>query len=315
MQAVITKNWSRTGLISTILSPLSWVYWVLAKLNWMLSFPYKSSVRVICVGNAVAGGAGKTPTAIVVAKMLIKQNKKVCFLSRGYKGVIRGPVWVSDSVHKAEEVGDEPLLLAKVAPCIVAKDRVAGLKYIEKLDFEIVILDDGLQNNTVTKDSSLLVVDGDFGVGNGKLLPAGPLRERLRAAMNKVKAVMLIGEDKHNLLANVDKPVFNAKFVVKNKLDYKKAIAFSGIGNPEKFFNTLREQGVKLVNSYVFPDHHQFLDHELEKLCIESNKACVKLVTTSKDYARISRSRRSKIEVLEVDLVVENEDYLVAILK
>src|SRR5690242_5245426 len=234
--------WAHRGLLSTVLEPAAWVYGQAAAARQRWTTPWRAPVPVICVGNLVAGGAGKTPVALSLAQRLAKRGRRVHILSRGYGGRSPGPLAVDPARHTAADVGDEPLLLAEVAPTWVARDRVAGAKAAIAAGAELLLLDDGFQNPTFAKDLSLVVVDGGYGLGNGRVLPAGPLREPLPRGLARADAIVLMGEDSAGVAPiTAEKPLCRARLVPENpgEVAGRTVVAFAGIGRPEKFFATV----------------------------------------------------------------------------
>jgi tetraacyldisaccharide 4'-kinase len=272
---------------------------------------------VLCVGNFVAGGAGKTPVALSLGKRLIGRGRKVHFLSRGYGGRVAGPFRVDPEAHKAAEVGDEPLLLAAVAPTWISRNRAAGVRAAAE-GADVIIMDDGFQNPSVEKDISLLVVDGRYGFGNGRVIPAGPLRETIASAVERANALIVIGPDKahamsHPALWKTPLPVLKAS--VKpgpeaEELADQPVVAFAGIGNPEKFFQTLHEIGCKVKATHAYADHHPYTDDEIERLKEEAEKWGAQLVTTEKDAMRLSKETLAGVLVLTISLEWGNEKSL-----
>ena len=255
-----------------------------------------AGVPVICVGNFVAGGAGKTPVALALAQLLRDMGETPVFLSRGYGGLAgKGPPVVVDPArHDANFVGDEPLLLARAAPTIVSADRRAGAEAARALGASVIVMDDGLQNRTLRQDVRLAVVDGASGAGNGYCVPAGPLRAPLAAQMPHVSALVLIGAgapgDRVAARA-ASKPVFRARLEPQveaaRMFAGRDVVAFAGIGRPEKFFATLAALGANLVARHAFGDHHPFAREEVAGLQAEAEARGALLVTTEKDLARI----------------------------
>ena len=304
-------------MVSTLLQPLAWAYAAGSAARRRWTEPWRASVPVICVGNLVAGGAGKTPVTLSLAARFAARGERVHILSRGYGGSLAGPVAVDAARHDASQVGDEPLLLAAVAPCWVARDRVAGAKAAIAAGASLLLLDDGLQNPTLAKDLSLLVIDGTYGLGNGRVLPAGPLREAPSAGIARADAIVLMGEDRQRL-GGVDagKPVLRAHLVAENAADFagKPLIAFAGIARPDKFFRTLEAAGGHIVARHAFADHHRFRADELERLAAEAEQAGGVLVTTAKDAARLSARWRARVGVLRVAVTWEEARALDAVL-
>jgi tetraacyldisaccharide 4'-kinase len=295
--------WARPGLVPALLQPLAWAYALGGAARQAWTQPWRAPVPVICVGNLVAGGAGKTPVAIALARRLQASGHGVHLLSRGYGGSLSGPTAVDRAQHSAAQVGDEALLLAAAAPTWIARDRPAGARAAIAAGAQCLLLDDGLQNPTLAKDLSLLVIDGAYGLGNGRVLPAGPLRETLAAALARVDTVVLMGEDRAGvtpLLAG--KTVLRARLVAENAAAFagRTVVAFAGIGRPAKFFATLDSVGARLAASHAFADHHAYRAGELERLFSEAETAHAVLVTTAKDAVRLPTEWRAHVEVLSV---------------
>ncbi|MDA1089440.1 MAG: tetraacyldisaccharide 4'-kinase [Proteobacteria bacterium] len=303
--------------LSRMLMPLAWCYGLGGRLRRFLAHPVKAGVPVLCVGNFVAGGAGKTPVALSLGKYLIGRGRKVHYLSRGYGGRVAGPFKVDPDVHNAAEVGDESLLLAAVAPTWISRDRAAGV-HAAAGGADLIIMDDGFQNPTVEKDLSLLVVDGRYGFGNGRVIPAGPLRETIALAIERADALIVIGPDKahvmsHPALWKTRLPVLKAS--VKpgpeaKELTAATVVAFAGIGNPEKFFKTLQDVGCKVKATHAYADHHPYTEKEIERLKEEAETGGAKLVTTEKDAMRLSDEALAGILVLPISLEWADEKSL-----
>jgi len=305
-----------------LLAPLGWAYGLGTKLQFALAKPIQASVPVLCIGNLVAGGAGKTPVALSLGGRLKDKGLKVHFLSGGYGGTETGPLRVDAKTHSADEVGDEALLLAAVAPIWISRDRAAGARVAE-VGADLIIMDDGFQNPFVAKDLSLLVVDGRYGFGNGRMIPAGPLRESIAAALGRVQALVVIGEDEavlgdHPVVKKSGLPVLAAQVKPGSEgraLKGKAVVAFAGIGEPDKFFRTLSEVGCEVKASHAFPDHHPYSGQEIQRLKQEAADEGAVLVTTSKDAQRLAASDLDGIEVLTISLEWRDETALDAVLK
>jgi tetraacyldisaccharide 4'-kinase len=295
--------WARPGLVADLLQPLAWAYAAAGAARHAWTDPWRAPVPVICVGNLVVGGAGKTPVAIALARRLQASGVGLHLLSRGYGGSLAGPVAVDRARHDAAQVGDEALLLAAAAPAWIARDRVAGAKAAVAAGARCLLLDDGLQNPTLAKDLSLLVIDGAYGLGNGRVLPAGPLREPLDSGLGRADAVVLMGEDRAGitpLLAK--KTLLRARLVPENAAAFagRRVIAFAGIGRPAKFFATLEGIGARLAARHAFPDHHPYRAAELQRLLADAEAAHAVLATTAKDAVRLPVEWRGHVEVLRV---------------
>ena len=259
----------------------------------------RAGAPVICIGNFVAGGAGKTPTAIAIADRLIRLGERPFFLSRGYGATAQqrgAPIRVDPERHTFRDVGDEPLLLARVAPTMVAADRVAAARAAVKAGASVIVMDDGLQNPSLVKDLAIAVVDGPTGLGNGLCIPAGPLRAPLDDQLSAIHAVVVVGQgSRGDLIAGAararDLTVIEAGLepapASRARLSRQKIIAFAGIGRPEKFFETLRGLGANLVQAAPFPDHHRFSSADISILKSASRQFGALLVTTEKDYVRL----------------------------
>jgi len=296
--------------LARMLAPLGSLYGLLGLARAASVQPVRAAVPVICVGNLIAGGAGKTPVALALLRLAGALGGRPHALTRGYGGSLRGPVRVEPGRHDAAMVGDEALLLAGVAPSWVSADRVAGAKAASDGGANLVVMDDGLQNPSLAKDLAISVVDGGYGFGNRRLIPAGPLREPIARGIARCQAIVLIGPDTmglHTELAGFGVPVLEAQLVPgPEALRYRErpVVAFAGIGRPAKFFATLEAAGALLVERHAFPDHHRYSPEELMRLCeAASRKGADKPVTTLKDYVRLPPEARLMVDVLTVELV------------
>jgi len=294
--------WQQPSRISSLLQPFT----ILTRLSnswrkWTVT-PYKAAIPVICVGNITMGGAGKTPVVVSLAMMLQEAGHSVHIISRGYGRTRRDLLRVDPAQHQAADVGDEPLLLSRIAPVWVAADRRLSVAAAIEAGAEVVIMDDGLQNPSLVKDLSLLVIDGNYGLGNGRLFPAGPLREPLTAAMKRVSAVMMIGEDKQGIA--VDVPVLNGTVVPDlTAITGKRIVPFAGIGHPQKFFTMLKDHGIEIAEQVAFPDHYPYKAEDMLRLQHLASKHNAELVTTEKDAMRLPVDVRK--QVLTVPITIE----------
>ena len=285
----------RKGALASALAPVGRLYGRLVEARAARVAPYRSLLPVICIGNFTAGGGGKTPTAIAVAALLAELGARPAFLTRGYGGASKGPVLVAKG-QSAEEVGDEPLLLAEVAPTMVAADRKAGAAALEATEADIIVMDDGFQNPSLAKDLSLVVVDATAGIGNGLIMPAGPLRAPLDAQMARASALIVIGDgEKAASLTEAftaqGKPVLKARTVPRQDrrwLGVLPVIGFAGIARPAKFFATLRNNGARLIDTRAFPDHHRYRERDARRLLKAAKEQNAMLVTTEKDFVRLA---------------------------
>jgi tetraacyldisaccharide 4'-kinase len=294
-------------LVMTLLSPVSWAYATSVAWKAAHAKPYRSSVKVICVGNLTAGGSGKTPVAIAIANLLRERGMTPFVLTRGYGGRERGPLLVDAEQQGAAAVGDEALMMARVNPVIVSRDRAAGARLAEQHGADVIVMDDGHQNFSLAKVLSLVVVDAATGVGNGRVLPAGPLREPVAPGLARADALMLVGDGPFEA-ANFTGPILHARLVPEDTMGLpgQPVVAFAGIGRPEKFFATLRGLGANLVEARGFPDHHAYTASEIARLkaCARANNA--RLVTTEKDFARLNPAERDGMSCLPVRAVFDD---------
>jgi tetraacyldisaccharide 4'-kinase len=257
------------------------------------------------VGNLTSGGSGKTPVAIALGDLLADHGN-VVFLTRGYGGQLDGPVIVDPSHHTARDTGDEALLLARRHRTIVARNRAAGARVADADGADFIVMDDGFQNFSLAKDFSLLVVDAESGFGNGRLIPAGPLREPVDAGLARANAIILTGSG-DPVLPPFNGPIVRARFVPENleRLRGRKTMAFAGIGRPGKFFSMLSANGVELVRTQAFPDHHVFTTREVGELKNQAANSNALLATTEKDYVRLDPSQRDGIEPIAIHATFE----------
>lgn len=310
--------WEHGSAAAALLAPAGWLWGRIAAAR-MARPGRRAAVPVVCIGNLVAGGAGKTPTAMAVARLLAARGLRPVFLSRGYGGTLREPTLVDPARHTATECGDEPLLLARLRPTVVAADRVAGAALAVRHG-DVIVMDDGLQNPSLVKDITVAVVDGARGVGNGRCIPAGPLRAPLAAQWPQVHALLVIGPDAPGEAlaaeaAGRSLPAIRAALVpdpdAAGRLAGRRVFAFAGIGNPEKFFATLQACGAEVAVRRPLADHHAFGPQEVEGLVREAESAGLLPVTTEKDAARIPPATRTalgdRLAVLPVALSCEGD--------
>lgn len=310
--------WRDAGLGAALLAPVAQVYGAVAAMR-MARKGRRAGVPVVCIGNPTVGGAGKTPLALATVQMLAAAGERPALLSRGYGGSLAGPLRVDPARHRAAEVGDEPLLLARAAPTIVARDRVKGAAAALASGASVIVMDDGFQNPSLAKDFCVLVVDARRGVGNGRVIPAGPLRAPLAAQLARADALIVIGEGRG--AAAVERmrgavPMFAARLAPDRDfvaaLGGGRVLAFAGIGDPEKFFATLAAAGITVASRRPFADHHRYTRREAQALCEEADRDGLVLVTTEKDAARLERDPEvsellSRAHALPVTLVLDDE--------
>ena len=320
------KFWYRSrSWQAFMLSPLGMVYaWATAR-RQKNARPTRVDIPVICIGNLNVGGTGKTPTTIAIAQMLTSRGIAVHIVSRGYGGSLQAVTQVDPRVHTADETGDEPLLMAAFAPTWVANERVAGARAAQNAGADVILLDDGFQDPSLIKDLSIIVVDATRGFGNGRCLPAGPLREPVHVGLKRANAVISIGEpeaqsqfrersaDQLGRIAHITaslKPIEMGMPWAEGRY-----LAFAGIGDPEKFFATLRGLGAPLVRTVALDDHQKLARPMIQRLMKEAQSMNAQLVTTEKDAARLPADLRSGILSLPVRLEFDDAHALETLLE
>ena len=299
--------WSRPpGLASTLLAPLGALY-AAATARRLRRRGIRVGVPVICVGNLTAGGTGKTPTVMALAARLAERGVAAHVVTRGHGGRLAGPVRVDERVHSAADTGDEPLLLSAFAPTWVARDRAAGARAAVAAGAEAILLDDGFQNPALVQDLSIVVVDGGAGFGNGRVLPAGPLREPVAAGLARADLVLTIGPGEVVL----PEPPVRMRGVLAplaTGMDWAglPVFAFAGIGRPEKFFATLRGLGADVRGTEALADHQPLSPALLRRLGDSAARLSAQPVTTEKDAVRLPPALRGQVLVLPVRLEIED---------
>lgn len=307
---------SRPGWVSHVLAPASAIWRLGAQWRQARATPVKAPIPVLCVGNLTAGGAGKSPMVAALLQRLSDRGVLAHIVTRGYGGRIEGPHLVDEATDTAADVGDEPLMLAGYGSVWVARDRAAGVRAAAEAGAKVAILDDGFQNPALAKDASIIMVDAGQGFGNGRVIPAGPLREPVDRGLARADLVVLVGDATARdrvvsdwpALAQI--PVVGAAMIPQKTglaLDQANVIAFAGIGRPEKFFQTLREMGAGLVATHGFADHQVYDAKILQRLVREAREANAILVTTEKDAVRLPEAYRS--QAFTVQIRMEPEDW------
>jgi tetraacyldisaccharide 4'-kinase len=260
---------------------------------------FDAGVPVLCVGNYHVGGAGKTPMVLALAKILYDLGETPVVLSRGYGGKLHGPIRVDPERHAAADVGDEPLMLAQKLPVVVARDRIAGVALARSQGASVIVMDDGFQNPAIAKDASLIMIDSHRGLGNACVFPAGPLRAPLSPQLARTDALIVVGDGAaaETVAAAVvaRKKLVLTAFLGADDISLarirgKRVSAFAGIGDPDRFFRTLRANGIEVVCERAFGDHHPFSKSEIDALIAEAKRDALTLVTTEKDLARLRRA-------------------------
>lgn len=306
--------WHRAGnpALGALLTPLSWGYRAAGSLRRQFTSAWRAPVPVICVGNVTVGGTGKTPVVQALAEAATQRGLRPAIISRGYGGNLEGPVRVDPDRHTAKEVGDEPLLLARTCPVYIARDRAAAARRAMEDAPGLILMDDGLQNPSVEKTVRIVVIDSHFGFGNGRIMPAGPLREAPEPALALADAIVLMGD------GGFMPPDTGNAAVIRARLEAEAPpvppdtplFAFAGIGFPEKFFGTLREAGMKAVDCRGFPDHHLYTETELNELQQQAKAQGLTLITTRKDWVRLPPDWRGRVHALDVRAAFDPADWV-----
>jgi tetraacyldisaccharide 4'-kinase len=307
--------WAEDGLPAQLLEPFGHLFGLAGRLRRRLVRARRAPVPVICIGNLTVGGAGKTPTVLALAERLLARGVQPHILTRGYGGRERGPLRVEPENHDHTLVGDEALLLAAVAPTWVARDRLAGARAAARTGAECLLMDDGFQDPHLAPDQAFVVVDGGYGFGNRRLLPAGPLRERLADGLARASAVIRIGPDRHDIdrllppaLPRIDAELRPAPDAP--ALAGRRVLAFAGMGRPDKLFATLSAAGAELIGCERFADHHRYRRAEIERLLARAARAEALCITTTKDAVRLPPDLRSGVAVLPVVLCWQEPEIL-----
>lgn len=314
------KFWYRNDWLSKVLAliiyPLSMIWIIISFIKKKVSKTYRSRLKIICVGNLNIGGTGKTPFAIYTYKILKELGFNPVFLTRGYGGKEKGPIKV-ESTHQYKDVGDEALLLNNIGPTIVSRDRSLGAKFIEnhKYNYDIILMDDGLQNYQLEKNIKFLLVDKNLKFGNKLCVPAGPLREPINQRLKEIDSIILTGNntDQDIGLRKISNyiSVFNSSIKIMQSSNIKgnKFLAFCGLANPDKFYETLEKGGYKVFLTKSFPDHHQYTEEEINHLILKAKNKNLTLITTAKDYVKII-DKKNEIQVLSIESSFNAKDEL-----
>jgi tetraacyldisaccharide 4'-kinase len=308
--------WYRpSSLTSRLLMPLGAIYGAIAARR-LTREGFDAGIPVLCVGNYHVGGAGKTPTVLALVNLLREAGEAPIVLSRGYGGKRRGPIKVDPGRHAASDVGDEPLMMAQNVAVVVARDRIEGIALARSQGASVILMDDGFQNPAIVKDASLIVIDGDRGLGNARVFPAGPLRAPLPPQLARTDALVIVGDGaaadpvaatiarQGGLVLRAHlKPTESSVAALRGK----RVLAFAGIGDPGRFFRTLRAGEVDVAAEKAFPDHHPFSQSEIEALAAAAQRDGLTLVTTEKDLARLGRERPPDVVPFAVTLQFDDE--------
>ena len=291
--------WSKNNnLFSFILFPFSLLIQLLFFLKNIFLKTKKISIPVICVGNIYLGGTGKTPLSIEIVRILKTFNMAPVLVKKFYK----------------DQFDEIDLINSKNIEIIKNSSRYIALKEAEERGFKSVVLDDGFQDHSIYKDLSILCFNEKQLIGNGFTIPAGPLREPL-SALRRSKIILINGkknEDFENKIKSINNEIniFYSRYIAQNcnKFLNKNILAFAGIGNPENFFDLLKENNINVEKKISFPDHYNYSKKELDKLLKISKENNLKLLTTEKDFFRIKHFNTTDIDYLTIKLEIINEE-------
>ena len=307
--------WNHRGLLSILLWPLSLIWAFATVIRNHFAKQSKAALPVICIGNLTAGGTGKTPVTAFLYDGLCDAGYRPAILIRGYGAAVNAPLWVNPGEHTVEDCGDEALMLAEYRDVLVAPDRVAGAAVIDRRgQHDVILMDDGMQNPFIAKTLSIGVFDGSVGIGNGFLIPAGPLRVSLASGIKQMDIALINGDDDTNITAKLPESLtkFSANLLpgqtIIDALAGTPVLAFAGIGQPKRFFATIRKAGCNLVHYLAFADHHPYSETDLVRLQEDAMRLGAQLVTTQKDWVRLPAEGRERIFVLPVALALDDVD-------
>ena len=301
--------WNNKGIASTALLPLATIWASATHLRDRLAKQVSADLPVICIGNLTAGGTGKTPLVSLLYDQIIEAGKSPVIMSRGYGGSQKGPLWVDGMLHTAADCGDEPLMLAEGRDVIIGRDRVLAAQAISNRGIhDIILMDDGLQHPYLAKDMTIGVFDGSAGIGNGRLLPAGPMRVSFDDGVASLDIAFINGDDEHDLTNAIDGrvPIMTGNVVADQTiiadLGDVPLLAFAGIGRPQRFFRTIEQVGGNIVQSLAFADHHPYTQSDLTRLQEDAIRLGANLITTQKDWIRLPSEWRERISFLPITM-------------
>ena len=307
--------WTELSWQSVILFPVSYIWRFGHYAQQKILNTKETEIPVICVGNLTVGGSGKTPVVITLCRFLSGIGKSTSILTRGFGGKEKGPIFVSTNLHQSLDVGDEPLMMAHSLDVCVSRNRPLGANHIlDKKKYDCIVMDDGLQNPTLKKDLNIAVFDGKFGIGNGFLLPAGPMRQKLEVGIQNIDLVIFNGKDETGLGQKIPPhiPIFTGELQpdeeIVEKMKNRRVYGFAGIGNPSRFFKTLNDIGADLVGEAHFADHHPYTDADLTQLYEEAIQSGAELVTTQKDWMRLPTDWRDRVLTVPVRIHFSADD-------
>ena len=293
-------------LTRALLTPFAALYRYGVQRKLRNAQPAHVEIPVICVGNLTVGGVGKTPIVTAIRARLAADGLRAASLSRGYGGTLQGVLRVDPDKHTAKDVGDEPLMLAQSGESWIGADRPAAARAMQAAGVEVIIMDDGHQNPSLAKDLSIIVIDAQGPFGNGYLIPKGPLREPVAFGLARADAVILMGDgETPGTVAKSGLPAYHAKLAPIAALPDGPLVAFAGIGRPLKFFDALTAAGAQLSEGVSYGDHHVYSEGDMRYLRSLAQSHNATLITTEKDYARLSSQQRADIKTFPVRAVFD----------
>ena len=319
--------WLEKSWLSSILLPFSWLYRIGFFCKKLLARKWRGDIRVICVGNIIAGGAGKTPVALAIGDFFLKHNVKFCYLTRGYKGSNSYPQIIDHSALNDadnQKYGDEAMILAKKALTCISKNRIAGYKEIinQGCQVDFIIMDDGLQNFQLHHDYKILVIDSKIGFGNQMILPSGPMRQSLESIIDEINYCIIIGNKNVKLEQQILRyrqylKIIYARIVVKNSAQFsqKRLLAFCGIAYPQKFYDLMETKGLNVIKTVNYHDHYRYSSKELDDLIQDAKSLNCEIITTLKDWIKFPSIYQQQISYLDIDLEFDDNNFLTEILK
>jgi tetraacyldisaccharide 4'-kinase len=320
MYFIKPKFWDvkKNSFLSILLYPLSIIYYLIILIKKKISTPQKFNIPIICVGNIYIGGTGKTSAAIEIAKILC-QFKKVCFLTKGYGRKSKKNIYLNQlniSNQKTKDTGDEALLLNKFGHVYISNNRSEAINTVIKLGYDAIILDDGFQDPLIFKNLNILCFDSENWIGNNNLIPAGPLREPL-TTIKEANFIIIKGEKNKVIEKEIKTITPNIEIIyAQNKIENietlknKNFIAFTGIGNPYSFFNTLLDNEIKIIKQIIYPDHFEFTEENYKLLSLEAKNNKCNLITTEKDYVRINKEFKEKVYYTKLSTLLIGKESL-----
>ena len=320
MYFIKPKFWDKknNSFLSILLYPLSIIYYLIIVIRKKISIPQKFNIPIICVGNIYIGGTGKTSAAIEIMKIL-NQTKKICFLTKGYGRKSKKDIYLNElniSNQNTVDTGDEALLLNKYGDVYISNNRAKAINTIIKLGYDAIILDDGFQDHLIFKNLNILCFDSKNWIGNNNLIPSGPLREPLKA-IKEANFIVIKGEKNQIIENDIRKISPNIEIIyAENRIENnetlknKNFIAFTGIGDPYSFFNTLLNNNIKIIKQIIYPDHFQFTEKNYKVLFQEAENNNCNLITTEKDWVRISKQFKDKVYYTKLSTLLIGKESL-----